>query len=208
MSQDFQVRRATLEELPALGELWRAMHFETQDLERRLTEFQVAVSPDGQLLGAIAFEVSGRQGRMHSEAFVDFALADAVRHAFWQRVQLLSLNYGVVRVWTQETVPFWRQCGLDTPPPDKMGKLPTTWAALPGNWLTTQVRDEDAVEHALDKEFVKFREMEKAAGQSLIRPVKALNTLATWLAIILSILVFGAALYLLSHRELLSGPRP
>jgi N-acetylglutamate synthase-like GNAT family acetyltransferase len=208
MSQDFQVRRATLEDLPALGDLWRSMHFETQDLERRLTEFQVAVSPEGQLLGTIAFEVSGRQGRMHSEAFTDFALADALRHAFWQRIQLLSLNYGVVRVWTQETVPYWRQCGLDAPPPEKMDKLPAAWAGIPGAWLTTQLRDEDAVEHALDKEFVRFKEMEKAAGQSLIRPVKAMNTLATWLAFIIAFLVIAAALYVLSHRELLSGPRP
>jgi N-acetylglutamate synthase-like GNAT family acetyltransferase len=199
MGHEFQIRRATVEELPALTELWRVMRFEPADLVPRLTDFQVAMGPDGQLLGALAVEISGRQARLHSEAFTDFALADDLRKAFWARAQALAANHGAVRVWTQEHAPFWRQLGLAAPEAGKLEKLPEPWAKLPGNWFTMQLRDEEAIEHALDKEFARFIAMEKS-GRDPMRPVKMLNTIATWLAILLAFLVIGGALYVLIHR--------
>ena len=75
----YSVRRATVDDLAALLALWEAMHFSVADLERRLTEFQIVESEDGTLQGAVGLEINDRNGRLHSEAFKDFALADTLR---------------------------------------------------------------------------------------------------------------------------------
>lgn len=82
------------------------------ELERRLTEFQVVETLDGQLFGALGMEISGRHGRLHSEAFSDFALADVLRPHLWERMQSVATNHGLVRVWTREKTPFWCHSGL------------------------------------------------------------------------------------------------
>jgi N-acetylglutamate synthase-like GNAT family acetyltransferase len=200
MTRDFQVRRAVLDDLPALTGLWQSMHFPTDELERRLTDFQVAVAPDGAVIGAVAIEISGRHGRLHSEAFTDFALADPLREAFWHRVQSLATNHGIVRLWTQETAPFWRQCGLAAPEPEKLQKLPADWTKHRGDWFTLELRDEAAVEKALDQEFAKLIEMDRATTKDILRPARVLNNFATWTAIILAIGVLIIAIYMLANR--------
>ena len=42
----FTVRRATIEDQPGLAELWEAMKYPSRDLEKRLTEFQIAVGEE------------------------------------------------------------------------------------------------------------------------------------------------------------------
>jgi len=58
----FHVRRATVDDLEALRALWETMHFPALELERRLTEFQVAVAEDGGLLGRWACKSTGGTG--------------------------------------------------------------------------------------------------------------------------------------------------
>ena len=45
-----RVRRATLDDLPALKPLWESMRFSVEDLEKRLTEFQVAENAQGEIV--------------------------------------------------------------------------------------------------------------------------------------------------------------
>src|SRR5271154_1393432 len=78
-----RVRRAVIDDRPALHALWTAMHIAPDDLDRRLTEFQVVESEGGQLLGALAMEIQGGQGRIHSETFSDFALSVELREQLW-----------------------------------------------------------------------------------------------------------------------------
>src|ERR1017187_10738207 len=73
-SSKYRVRRATLDDIGQLTALWDSMQYPTQDLARRVTEFQVAEGPDGAMLGALGLQIAERQGRVHSEAFGDFAL--------------------------------------------------------------------------------------------------------------------------------------
>src|SRR5437773_781501 len=108
MSQpEYRVRRATLDDVKTLSALWQTMRFPSGELEKRVTEFQVAESTDGKLLGALGLQIAGRQGRLHSEAFSDFALADTLRPLLWERLQAVASNHGLVRLWTQERTPFW-----------------------------------------------------------------------------------------------------
>src|SRR5690242_12734924 len=93
-SSNYRVRRATLDDLPHLASLWQTMHFRTEELGKRVTEFQVAEGGDGKLLGAVALQIAERQGRVHSEGFSDFTVADQIRPLLWDRVQSVARNHG------------------------------------------------------------------------------------------------------------------
>src|SRR5437763_4648115 len=111
-SSNYRVRRATLDDLPQLTGLWQAMHFPSEELAKRVTEFQVAESAEGKLLGAVGLQIAERQGRVHSEAFTDFSLAEQLRPLLWERLHAVATNHGLLRLWTQEQAPFWNHCGL------------------------------------------------------------------------------------------------
>src|SRR5262245_3844170 len=121
------VRRATLEDLPQLQRLWSTMGFPAEELAKRVTEFQVALSPEGQVIGAVGLQVAERQGCLHSEAFSDFAVADQLRPLLWERLMTIANNTGLLRLWTRETAPFWSHSGLTRADAATLQKLPTPW---------------------------------------------------------------------------------
>src|SRR5436190_16582065 len=110
-----QVRRATMDDIPKLIPLWRQEHLSVQDLEGRFKEFQVIENGSGTIAAAVGLQVSGQEGRLHSEVFEDFGQADALRAALWERLRTVAQNHGLVRVWTQFTSPYWRTIGFDYP---------------------------------------------------------------------------------------------
>jgi N-acetylglutamate synthase-like GNAT family acetyltransferase len=194
-SANLQVRRATVDDLPGLNALWTAMHFPVAelDLEKRLTEFQVAVDGAGKLLGTVAFEVAGQQGRIHHEAFGDFGVADQVRPFFWEKIQILAQNNGVFRVWSQEDAPFWKQTGLQ--PVDKitLQKLPAKWTNASGGWLSLQLKDEVAIQAlTVDGEFAAQMQAER---EKILARTKVLKTIGLALAILVALLVGGLMFY-------------
>ncbi len=196
----YRVRRATVDDLPALKALWQPMKFPSEELERRLTEFQVADGPEGQVLGAVALQMTARHGRIHSESFHDFALAEDLRPLLWERIESLARNHGLVRLWTQERAPFWRRCGLSTGNADALAKLPPGWSGDPGEWLTVQLRDETALV-SIDKEFELFMATEKQQTAETFRKAKTLKNVATVVAVLLAIFVLFAAVKLWMSQQ-------
>jgi len=204
-SSNYRVRRATLDDMSALKALWESMRFSDADLDRRLTEFQVAESQEGILLGALALQINARHGRIHGEAFTDFALAEQLRPLLWERIQSIATSHGLARLWTQESAPFWNRCGLLPADAKALEKLPPAWAGEPAGWLTVQLRDETTVVTSLDKEFALFMESEKQRTQNAFRYIKTLKIIATIIAIILALFVGVAALRIFQqHPEILN----
>ena len=201
-----QVRRATLDDLPALQRLWVAMHFSPIDLEKQLTSFQVAVTPDGTVVGAVALEISGRNGHIHSESFADFSEADAWRSLFWKRFEMLALNHGLARLWTRETSPFWRQCGMKPAEEQHLASLPAQWAMPGGPWLLRELLDEAVIEAALQTEMAKFKTESLQSAQSTLRSARMIKQVFTWLAVLLAVSVFILSLYMLANHALLPHP--
>ena len=70
---NYRVRRATLDDIGQLTALWQSMNFPIEELSRRITDFQVAETAEGTIVGVVALQMAERQGRIHSEAFTDFA---------------------------------------------------------------------------------------------------------------------------------------
>lgn len=194
-AQNWQVRRATIEDKEALLALWKTMGFPLETLEKRLTEFQVAVSPEGVLLGAIGLQINGKHGCIHSEAFSDFALADKLRESLWERLQSVATNHGLVRVWTMESAPFWKQNGLSRPTDEELSKLPGAWSAQesPEQWLTLKLREDIDEALDLDKEFKVFMESERQESQRMVEQAKMLKVVVTLMALLLfaAVIAFG-----------------
>jgi N-acetylglutamate synthase-like GNAT family acetyltransferase len=199
-ASSYRVRRATLDDLPKLTELWASMHFASEDLGKRITEFQIAENPDSELLGAVGLELAQKQGRIHSEAFTDFSLTDALRPLLWERLQSVATNHGLLRLWTQEQAPFWKQCGLAKADDDALQKLPPVWKTHGTNWLTLKLRDDlDAIVSA-DKEFAMFMEAEKQRSLRTMQQAKILKVIAALVAFAVIAMALGGAFYLIRKR--------
>ncbi|MCU0785871.1 MAG: hypothetical protein MUF81_17870 [Verrucomicrobia bacterium] len=196
----YRVRRATLDDFNALKALWASMNFSVADLEKRLTEFQVAEDANGQVVGAVGFQFLQRQGLIHSESFVDFAVADQVRPLLWGRIQALAMNHGVVRLWTRESAPFWTHNGLQPPDPSVLERLPEAWNRTRPGWLTLRLRDEDVI-MSLDKEFALFKEAEKQSTAETLNHARKVKQVCTVIGVLISLGLLIWALYLLLTRK-------
>jgi hypothetical protein len=179
-----------MEDLDRLTELWSGMRFPAEELAKKVTEFQVVEGRAGEVIGAAALENLERQGRIHSEAFFDFALADYARPLLWDRFQSIAQNYGLLRVWTQEEAPFWTHSGLVRGDQQNLAMLPARWKSLPGRWLTLQLREDIDAVLAADREFALFMQEEKERTARTIQHARTLKLLAALLAIV----VFGAVI--------------
>jgi N-acetylglutamate synthase-like GNAT family acetyltransferase len=94
-SPNLRIRRATMDDFLSLKSLWNSMHFPAGELEKRLTEFQVVEAADGQIVGAIGVQIIRQHALLHSEGYTDFAVADAARQLFWERIQTIAAHHGV-----------------------------------------------------------------------------------------------------------------
>jgi hypothetical protein len=199
-----RVRRATTDDLAQLRSLWSSMHLAADDLEKRLTEFQVVVDANGTFLGAIGFLFSKQHALLHSEGFTDFSVADAARDLFWQRIQVLSSNHTVFRLWTQERSPFWKTFGFRPADGETLGRLPAEWRnEFDGAWLTLQLKDEEAIAAALGTDLAGLMDAEKRQTESVREKARTLRTIVTVVFFAIGILAFGFAIFLLIHRGML-----
>jgi len=196
-----RIRRATTDDLPGLKALWRSMLLPADELEKRLTEFQVVEAADGKLLGAIGMQIAGRHARLHSESYLDFAQADAARQSFWERLQTLASNHGVFRLWTQESSPFWSRLGFRSAMANKLSDLPSEWQQARGEWFTLQLKDEEKIANALGKDFAAFMSAERRNTERTYEQARTLKTIITVIGFTIGILGFILAGYLLVHRN-------
>jgi N-acetylglutamate synthase-like GNAT family acetyltransferase len=197
---NLRVRRATVDDLPQLRTLWQAQLPDVAGLERRVTEFQVVESPEGQILAAVALAMEQGHGLVHSEVFSDFAGADHYRALLWERLEQVARNHGLYRVWTREEAPFWARCGMHLAEETVLAQLPEPWRALKGRWLTLQLREPPPEGLSIEKEFELFMQAERMRTQALLERARWIKKVATLIALILAVLVLGAAWYLLQRR--------
>ncbi len=195
----FQARRATLDDLPELKTLWASMNFPVSDLEKQLTEFQVATDKTGQVIGSVGLQMVAKHGCVHSEAFGDFGLADYARPTLWQRIDTLATNHGLVRLWTIENSPFWWRNGFVPAKKDDFTNMPNQWNRFSPGWLTLKLKDEEALA-SLDKEFALFVETEKQRSADVLSKAKLLKSIFIGLIALVAI-AFGAAMVWLLIKQ-------
>ena len=201
----YQIRRASADDLPRLTVLWTHNSLPAAELEKRFTEFQLIESPEGQLTGAIGLRVVDRQGLVHSEAFLDFGLADTLRPMVWERIKNVARAHGLYRLWTMETAPYWRQEGFSAADDEVIRKLPESFGPIQNRWLGIKLRDEVVLDEFLAKELGAFKKAEREHNDRLLQQARMLKGMATLIAVAAFILVmFG--LYYLFKRQAFSQP--
>jgi N-acetylglutamate synthase-like GNAT family acetyltransferase len=201
-SPALQTRRATLDDLAALRRLWQAEHLPALQLDKRFVDFQVAQAADGRLLGALALQVDGLHGRIYGEAFADFSQAEALRPLLWERIQTVARNRGLVRLWTLEAVPFWRERGFDTAKDDLREKLPPAFGDKQAAWLTLKLKEELLAGLTPEQEFALFKDAAKAESNEMMRQARVLKGIAAVVAVIFLILVIVGGIYLVRYQRL------
>lgn len=201
----YQVRRATLDDLAQLTALWQTMKFDAEDLAKRVTEFQLAADSSGKIAGAIGLQILQKQGLIHSEAFTDFSMAEALRPKLWERLQAVANNHGLLRIWSREEAPFWGRCGLNKPDAEALEKMPLQWKAISSpNWLTLKLREDIDAVLSMDKEFALFMESEKQRTQRALQQAKLLKGLATLVALaLLGLVLFGMFMIIRKNPHIL-----
>lgn len=209
-SPEYTLRRATVDDLVGLKILWDRAHLQVLDLEKRLTEFQIAVSDTGDLMGAIGLQLDSKQGKIHSEALAQPENQDYFRQLFWERLQIVARNHGLVRLWTEEASPFWTQREFQPADPELIAKrLPAGFGDPTKPWQTLQLREESATAISLEHEFDLFQAAQKESADRLMRQAGMLKTFAyTLLTVAVVVCGYFVIKVLIKNPSIFTGGRP
>jgi hypothetical protein len=181
------VRRANLEDLVGLRTLWERAHLQVLDLEKRLTDFQLIATTEGDLIGAVGLQIDQKQGCVHSEAYLRREDAAEARPFLWDRIQTLARNHGLARLWTRASAAAWRELGFTEPTAEQLTRLPVGFGAQ-GQWLTLGLREESAAMISVEREFELFQQAQRASTEELLLRAKRLK-----IVVVSVVLLFAAA---------------
>jgi N-acetylglutamate synthase-like GNAT family acetyltransferase len=192
----YQARRATLEDLPALRSLWHNARLPEEELEKRFTEFQVVPGPDGTILAAVGLQMLKQNGYIHSETFADPNLATQLRPLLWQRMLTVAKNTGLLRLWTLPTAHFYREQGFTDVDPALKAKVPEEFGNPGADWISLKLKD-DAVISA-EREFEIFAMAQREESERMMSQAKSLRLMAYGLLFI-ALLGVAALAYIYSR---------
>jgi N-acetylglutamate synthase-like GNAT family acetyltransferase len=205
-AEQYQVRRATVDDLPALRKLWDGGHLPALELDKRFTEFQLAFDPQGGIVGAIGLHIEKQQGLIHNEVYHPPELSEFIRPIFWERVINVARNHGLIRVWSLATTSFFRQQGMVEADTASLNKLPASFGHPNAGWLTLKLKEE-VQPVSLDSEFAVFAQSQRDETDGLIKRAQFLRIIAyTFLTIVLLVLAI-AGVYVIRQLPKLGGRR-
>jgi N-acetylglutamate synthase-like GNAT family acetyltransferase len=190
-SPAYQVRRATLEDLPALRELWTKAGLSLPELEKRFTEVQIAENGDGKIAGALGIKIDRLHGMLHSEAILEKENT-ALFESFWQRIQILGRNYGLFRLWTESHAPFWKTVGFIAPDDKAFEKRPAGVSSERDKVLTFALKEESAEGLTVEQQFELFTQSQKAETERLMQQAQVFKKIA-YVILFLAIAGFAVA---------------
>jgi len=195
------VRRATVEDLPALRAMWTANLFDPDQLEARLTEFQV-VDNGGEVAGAIGFLMLRTAGLLHNEEYADYSVADQGRALIWERIQKLASSHSVYRLWLRDESPYWQRFGFRKADADALKRLPSEWNVPDETWYTFELKNEAVITAALNQHFARFMDSEKRAVEETQAKAKfVMNAVTAFCFIIFFVSLAVAGWLLLRHHQ-------
>jgi N-acetylglutamate synthase-like GNAT family acetyltransferase len=203
IASNYQVRRATVDDLAALRKLWQQANLPVAALEKRLTEFQVAETAQGDVLGALGLQIAGSQARIHSEAYRTMDVAIEILPRLWERVQSVARHQGLSRLWVKHGASFfWLEMDFQVAGSDELKTLPAGFAdGDQAHWMTFKLREDSATGPSLDKELELFRQFQKAESAKLALQARNLRALAAGVAIGALVLMMFAIWYILRHLK-------
>jgi N-acetylglutamate synthase-like GNAT family acetyltransferase len=189
------VRRATINDLAALRSIWSEERFAVGELEARFTEFQVVETSDGQIIGALALQIQGKQGHLHSETIAKPEHTEALRTVLWERLKKVAENHGLMRLWTSAAHTHWMEAEFRAPSAAEQEKCPAQFGETPGGWLILQLKEESAQAISLEQELAIFREAQKAESEAFHQQAQKMRLIATLVAFLFLVAVLIGGFY-------------
>jgi len=200
-SPQLRIRRATTDDFQGLRSLWNSAGLPADELEKRLTEFQVIESDDGQIAGAVGFQIVRQHARIHSEVYADYSVADAARQLVWERIQVIASHHGVFRLWTQDNSPFWSSCGFRIVVMESLVQLPEEWKSFKGKWYSLQLKNEEILAAAFEKHLAGFKDSEKQQAERVSQKARTINTIVTVVCFGIFFICIAIVIYMMTHRR-------
>jgi N-acetylglutamate synthase-like GNAT family acetyltransferase len=184
------VRRATVDDLPQLRPLWQVENLSVETLEKRLTEFQVALSPQGEIVAGVGLQLAEGQGCLHSEAIGWSDLADDIRAALWPRLEVVARNQGLIRLWTDLEAPFWKSVGFKKATQEMLASRPAAFAepSSTSAWFHLPMRAAAVRDGEIEKQLAVLKAISQAETQQLVDRARIMK----WIAMGLFTAVFAA----------------
>lgn len=197
-NEGIEIRRATVDDLGSLRELWSIGAVNPVGLDRRVTEFQLAVGVGGVLLGCMGLRVQSKQGCVHSEAYRVGSEGDMLRALLWERVMRVAQNHGLVRLWGIGKAPFWEAVGgFRSATAEQLAKLPAEFGSRDVGWRVLLLREETEALVSLEKELEIFQESQRLEAEALMARARIARWVAGAIALILVLatVVFAAVIF-------------
>jgi N-acetylglutamate synthase-like GNAT family acetyltransferase len=199
---DHRLRRATLDDLTALADLWRQSQLPVADLESRFTQFQLLESSNGKLIGALGLQIQGLHGNLHTEALAYPDPENELRGLLWDRIQSVAKNHGLARLWTLDPNSFWYEKGFKAASSELLERLPSAFGDPKAPWTTLELRPETALV-SMEKDFELFRITQKEETDKVLRQARVFKFIATLIAVVFFVIVVMGIVYLIRHNQLL-----
>lgn len=203
---DCQLRRATLDDLARLRQLWEQAKLPAATLEKSLTEFQIAEAADGTLLACIGLQLEAQQGRIHTEVWTNSEMQAEMRSRLWERVLTVAKNHGLWRLWIQDQSPFWRAQGFVEADANALMKWPARFGERTEHCLVLQLREEIAPAISFEHEFELFKQSHQDQTNRTLRQARVLRVFAAVVAALLLVFAFWMMWFLLRRLPVLSKP--
>lgn len=198
-----QVRRATVEDLPQLRELWRSQNLPWQQFEGQFKDFQVVQTDSGRIVGSLGLHIEGSEGWLFAETFAPEGPVEALRDELWQRARIVAQNHGLVRVWTQFDDVFWQVQGFAVAGPEQLAKRPAAFGGGDAPWWVLQLRQESVAGLSLEQELAVFEQAQRAEREALQRKARVARAIALAVA-----LVVVGLIGVMTVRLLVAARRP
>lgn len=190
-SPAFSCRRATVDDLPALQDLWLSAGLPWEELEKFVTEFQVVEQEDGRLDAAIGLMVDGTESLLHTEAIRAGTDADTLRAALWRRIQIVARNQGVHRVWTQEDAPYWIASGFAGASTHDLAAFRAPFLDQESGWRFIPIVDPAKANIAVQEQMALWQATREQEAEEFQRKVKTFRAVAFLLFGIVVALAMG-----------------
>ena len=185
-----ECRRATLEDLDSLRDLWSASGLPADELAKFLNEFQVVTDPSGRIIYSIGLLTEDGQALLHSEAVgcPPPEEPDTCRALAWKRLGILSRNQGIRRIWTREDAVYWGTCGFDPLPVQELPAELPSFVPREVGWSVHRHHEPAQTELLVKRELALWqtrREQETEEFQRKVRKFRAVALVLFGLSMIL-----------------------
>jgi len=186
MTQQAQwsVRRASVEDVPALKEHWQKAGVLDDALEKNLTEFQIAENSEGTIRGVVGVRLHDQQAWIYHESFIDQSEAGSIQEAIWKRIHTLAQNHALYKIWTHSDSPTWTRLKFLNATQEVLSEKPSEFQMMSDQWKVLVLREPSEEAVSLDNEFELFQKAQQADREQLMKQTAMMKIIAYTILII------------------------